>query len=130
VTLQTRTFQADPATLERVSAFVRRTLPSAYGPILYSKTCVYTLTPDRDFVVDTLPDCPQIALALGAGHAYKFAGIIGRILSELAMEGTTSHDISPFSVTRPILRMDNPPKNFLLRRDVRTQAAVGAPSGQ
>jgi sarcosine oxidase len=86
------------------------------GPILYSKTCVYTLTPDRDFVLDTLPDYPQIALALGAGHAYKFAGLIGKILSELAVDGHTQYDISPFAVDRPALQSLQPATNFLLRR--------------
>jgi sarcosine oxidase len=110
----TRSFEPDAATLARVGAFVQYTLPRAYGPALYSKTCLYTLTPDRDFVIDTLPDYPQIALALGAGHAYKFAGIIGRILSELAIDGSTTHDIAPFAVDRPILTMENPPTSFLV----------------
>ncbi len=110
----TRSFEPDPATLARVGAFVQRTLPRAYGPALYSKTCLYTLTPDRDFVIDTLPAYPQIALALGAGHAYKFAGIIGRILSELAIDGSTAYDVGPFAVDRPILTMENPPTSFLV----------------
>jgi sarcosine oxidase len=116
VTLETRTFEPDPAVLERVSAFLQRTLPRAFGPILYSKTCIYTLTPDRDFIIDTLPAYPQIALALGAGHAYKFAGLIGRILSELAIDGRTEYNIEPFAVDRPILQMAEPPRNFILRR--------------
>ena len=97
VTLETRTFEPDQAMLERVSAFVQRTLPRMYGPALYSKTCIYTLTPDRDFVIDTLPGYPQIALALGTAHGFKFAGLIGRILSDLAIEGTTAFNIAPFA---------------------------------
>lgn len=126
VTLETRTYQPDPAILERVSAFVQRVLPRAFGPVLYSKTCVYTLPPDRDFVVDVLSQYPQISLALGAGHGYKFAGLIGRILSELAIDGTTDYAIAPFAVTRPVLQMANPPRKFLLRRDAPadTSAAV------
>jgi sarcosine oxidase len=118
VTLDTRTFAADPATVARVSRFVEERLPRMHGPILYSKACLYTLTPDRDFVVDTLPDYPQIALALGTGHAYKFAGLIGHILADLAVDGRTEHDISPFAVDRPILRMANPPRQSLLRRQL------------
>lgn len=126
VTLETRTYEPDPVTLERVGAFLQRTLPRAYGPILYSKTCVYTLPPDRDFVIDTLPEYPQIALALGAGHGYKFAGLIGRILSDLAIEGRTSYAIAPFTVARPVLHMENPPKNFLLRREAPAGLSSGA----
>src|SRR5438105_12532703 len=99
--------------LERVSAFVQRTLPRMDGPVLYSKTCLYTLTPDRDFVIDTLPGFPQIALALGAAHGYKFASLIGRILSDLALDGRTDYNIAPFAVDRPILALADPPKTFL-----------------
>jgi sarcosine oxidase len=74
---------------------------------------VYTLTPDRDFVVDTLPDHPRIAVALGAGHAFKFASIIGRLLSDIAIDGKSTFDLAPFAIDRPILTMENPPKNFL-----------------
>ncbi|GAC1325226.1 MAG: N-methyl-L-tryptophan oxidase [Chloroflexota bacterium] len=124
VTLETRTFEADPATVERVGAFLQRTLPRAHGPVLYSKTCIYTLTPDRDFVIDTLPAYPQISLALGSGHAYKFAGLMGHILSDLAIDGATAYDIGPFAFSRPILHMENPPRNFLLRQGVHAGAST------
>jgi len=114
VTLETRTFDPNPATLARTTAFARRILPGIDGPPLYSKTCLYTLTPDRDFVIDTLPAYPHISLALGAGHAFKFASVIGRILSELAIDGTTEYDIAPFAVDRPIFTMEDPPTHFLV----------------
>ena len=31
------------------------TCPARWGPIIYTKTCLYTLTPDRDFVIDAVP---------------------------------------------------------------------------
>ena len=40
------------------SAFLASHLPGALGPPIYTKTCLYTLTPDRDFVVDRLPEAP------------------------------------------------------------------------
>jgi sarcosine oxidase len=115
VTLETRTFEPDQAIVDRVGAFLRSHLSAAYGPVLYTKTCMYTLTPDRDFVIDVPPEFPQIALGLGAGHGYKFSGLIGRILSDLAVDGVTDYDISPFASSREVLRMAKPPKNFLLR---------------
>ena len=44
------------------------------GPILYSKTCLYTMPKDRDFVVDNLSfrRMPQIIVCCGAGHVYKY----------------------------------------------------------
>ena len=50
-----RTFERDEAAFARVEAFMGAHLPGAVGPPIYTKTCLYTLTPDRDFVVDRLP---------------------------------------------------------------------------
>jgi len=112
VTPWTRTFESDPDIEARVDTFMRRYLPTARGPIVSTKTCMYTMPPDRDFVIDTLPHYPRVSLALGAAHGFKFASIIGRILSELAVDGATSYNIAPFAVDRPILTMANPPRVF------------------
>lgn len=124
VTLQSRTHSPDTATEGRVLSFLQSVLPRAYGPILYSKTCMYTLPPDRDFIVDNLPEAPSISIGLGAGHGYKFSSLIGRILSDLAIDGRTSFDISPFAANRPILRMQHPPRNFLLRHARQSESSV------
>ena len=58
---------------------------------------------DRDFVVDRLSGHPRIAVAVGAGHAAKFAGALGRILSELVLDGATSSPIDSFRADRPAL---------------------------
>jgi len=112
VTPATRTFDPDTKTLARVGSFMRRHMPMAIGPAISTKTCMYTLTPDRNFVVDTLPAYPQISLALGAGHGFKFASIIGRVLSDLAIDGSTVHDVGAFAVDREILTMADPPRAF------------------
>jgi sarcosine oxidase len=70
------------------------------GPKLYTKTCLYTLPRDRDFVVDFLPEHPQILVCIGAGHGYKFAGLLGKILSELAIDSRTDSAIEPFTLRR------------------------------
>jgi monomeric sarcosine oxidase len=110
----TRNFEPDVEALRRVNAFVERVLPGAYGPTVAVKTCLYTLPPDRDFVVDTLRGHANVAVAIGAGHAFKFASILGRVLSELAIDGTTDADLSAFAVDRPILTMAEPPKTYLV----------------
>jgi sarcosine oxidase len=53
-------------------------------------------------------------VALGAGHGYKFAGIIGRVLGDLAIDGATKFPIEQFAIDRPILTMANPPKHFIV----------------
>lgn len=85
-------------------AFVSQRIPDALGPELYTKTCLYTLTPDRDLVLGPLSEAPQVMVAVGAGHAFKFAALIGEILSELALDGGTSHPIEAFRTDRPVLR--------------------------
>ena len=101
VTADTRTFEPDPIRIQRYRNFLSRYIPGFLGPELYTKTCLYTIPPDQNFVIDALPEHPQISVAIGAGHAYKFAGLIGRILSELALEGESAFPIEAFRLDRP-----------------------------
>jgi sarcosine oxidase len=112
VTPATRTFEPDVEVLGRVRRFVERHLPDALGPAIATRTCLYTLTPDRDFVIDALPGHPSIFLALGAAHGFKFASLIGRILADLTVDGHTDVDIERFAFGRSVLTMPDPPKTF------------------
>jgi len=114
VTADTRTFEPDQAALKRTEDFLGKYIPKALGPIIYTKTCLYTLTPDRDFVVDTIPGHPEVAVGIGGGHGFKFASLMGRILSELAIDGRTGRNIEPFRIDRAILQLDNPPANYMV----------------
>jgi len=91
-----------------------RHIPGALGPIIYTKTCLYTLTPDRDFVLDRLPDYPGALVAIGGGHGFKFASVVGKILAELAVDGRTGHELTPFRIDRAILQLENPPKHYMV----------------
>lgn len=110
----TRTFDPDPENSARVRTFLERHLPAVLGPVILTKTCLYTLTPDRDFVIDRLPGTPGAAVAIGAGHAFKFASVLGRILAELLADGHTESDISLFSLDREILKQANPRKTYMV----------------
>ena len=114
VTAETRSFEPDQEALARVEQFLARYLPGALGPIIYTRTCLYTLTPDRDFVLDSVPGHPEVLIAIGGGHGFKFASLIGRILSELAIDGTTGHDLGTFRMDRAILQLENPPKHYMV----------------
>jgi sarcosine oxidase len=104
VDAQTRDFEEDPEITARVKGFLARYLPTALGPADLVKTCLYARTPDRDFVLDALPGHANVRVAVGDGHAFKFASLIGRILSDLAVEGC---DLTPFKIARPSLsRLD------------------------
>ena len=114
VTADTRTFDPDQAALSRVQNFLGKHIPSALGPIIYTKSCLYTLTPDRDFVLDSIPGYPGVVVAIGGGHGFKFASLIGRTLSELATDGSTERNIEPFRLTRPVLQLANPSRNYMV----------------
>lgn len=103
VTADTRTFEPNPRAAADLYNFLERRIPDFVGHELYTKTCLYDMPPDRNFIVDSLPEHPQVIVAVGAGHAYKFASLLGRILSELATEGRTAYPIDSFNIDRPAL---------------------------
>ncbi|MCO5220136.1 MAG: N-methyl-L-tryptophan oxidase [Thermomicrobiales bacterium] len=91
----------DQADEEILRAFVSRYTPLANGPALSLRTCIFTNSPDEHFIIDTLPDDDRIILASPcSGHGYKFCSVIGEILADLAIDGSTRHDISLFSLDR------------------------------
>ncbi|MDN5916047.1 MAG: N-methyl-L-tryptophan oxidase [Pseudonocardia sp.] len=111
-TAQDRGFEPDPVRRERYAGFVSEHIPRFGGPELYSKTCLYTVPPDQNFVLDTLPEHPQITVAIGAGHAFKFAALIGRLLTDLALDRAPSYPIDAFTLTRPALTDPAFPRSF------------------
>ncbi|HEY2190836.1 MAG TPA: N-methyl-L-tryptophan oxidase [Actinomycetospora sp.] len=111
-TADTRSFEPDPVRRERYADFVDTHLPRFGGPELYSKTCLYTVPPDQDFILDTLPEHPQIVVANGAGQAFKFAALIGSLLTDLALEREPSHPIDAFAIDRPALTDPTFPRSF------------------
>ena len=103
VTVDTRTFEPNPRILANLRRFLERYIPGSLGPELYTKTCLYDMPPDREFVLGTLPEYPQISVFNGAGHGFKFASLAGKILGELALHGKTGYPIEPFRLDRPAL---------------------------
>jgi sarcosine oxidase len=98
-----RGFDPDPVILSRTDAFGSSAFGGRLGPAMSTTTCLYTLPPDRDFVVDSLPDHPNVHIALGAGHGYKFVAWFGRTMAALADGRDPTCDISPFTLKRPAL---------------------------
>lgn len=103
VSAESRTFEPDPERQRRYREFLEEYVPGFLGPELYTKTCLYTVPPDQNFILDTLPEYPRISVAIGAGHAYKFAALIGKVLAELALDGGSSYPVGEFSLTRPAI---------------------------
>jgi sarcosine oxidase len=103
VSVETRTFETNERVLANLKSFLERYIPDSLGPELYTKTCLYDMPPDREFVLGTLPGFPQVSVFNGAGHGFKFASLVGKILCELAVYGETGYPIDAFRVDRPAL---------------------------
>jgi sarcosine oxidase len=80
---------------------LRRYLPGADGPTLSLKTCMFTMTPDEHFIIDTLPETPEVVIVSPcSGHGFKFSTVVGEIAADLALDGGTDHDIEMFRIDR------------------------------
>jgi sarcosine oxidase len=104
VTGDHRSFEPDPERSKLLADFMAQTFPAS-GPASRSKTCLYTLTPDRDFVLGPVPGHESVVVGLGAAHGFKFAPTFGRLLADLATTGSvrTQADIAKFRLDRPAL---------------------------
>jgi sarcosine oxidase len=109
----TRTFDPDPGYLGRMRRFVTATIPGA-GEVVRVTTCLYTLTPDRDFVADRVPGHERVVVGLGAAHGFKFAPWLGGVLADLATTGTTAEDVDGFGLDRPALTDAAAPARWLV----------------
>jgi sarcosine oxidase len=86
---------------DNVRCFLREHLPAADGPLRRSSVCIYTLTPDRHFLIGLHPEHPNVALAAGfSGHGFKFAPVVGEILADLVETGRTDWPIDMFRLDR------------------------------
>ena len=103
VTADDRGYEPDPAILERTDAFGRSFFGGRLGPAVHTATCLYTLTPDRDFVLDRVGGHPNVLVALGAAHGFKFAAWFGRTLAALAAGAEVADDLGPFALGRSAL---------------------------
>jgi sarcosine oxidase len=112
VTGDTRSFEPRPDYARTVDAFMREHLPGGFGPPLVQKTCLYTMTPDRDFVLDLIPGHDRAAVGQGAAHAFKFASVFGKSLVELVFDGKAESDVTAWSAGRPVLIAEDPPRHF------------------
>jgi sarcosine oxidase len=81
--------------------FASRYFPDGAGSTLMLRSCLFTNSPDRHFVLDQHPRHPEVVIAAGfSGHGYKFCSVVGEIMADLADAGETLHDIEFFSFNR------------------------------
>lgn len=91
----------DPDYIERVRQFLAARIPGAAGRYLDGAVCIYTMTPDQDFILDCHPAHPRIVIGAGfSGTGFKFGTGVGRILADLATGAESSVDIARFRLAR------------------------------
>ena len=84
----------DRAEEARVAAVARARLPALGSDLVHHAACLYTMTPDAHFLIGLHPEQSRVAIAAGfSGHGFKFASVVGAILADLALDGSTSQPI-------------------------------------
>lgn len=92
---------AGPEEAERLRVIMAELTPAFNGRLLESAVCLYTNTPDGDFLIDRSPADARVILASPcSGHGFKFAPALGEVLADLAMDRSPSLDIRPFRLRR------------------------------
>lgn len=69
--------------------------------ILKTDVCMYTKTQDTHFIIDYYPDNKNIIIASPcSGHGFKFASVIGKILSDMCIGNKINFDLNLFKISR------------------------------
>jgi len=81
---------------------LRPVLPGlAEATVRESGVCIFTNTPDHDFIVDFHPDYPQVLVSSAcSGHGFKFASALGEVHADLLTTGSSRFDLSAFRINR------------------------------
>jgi sarcosine oxidase len=92
----------DESEVDPLRAALRPILPGlSEASVRESDVCLFTNTPDHDFIIDFHPFFPQVLISSPcSGHGFKFASAIGEIQADLLSKGETEFDLSPFRIDR------------------------------
>jgi sarcosine oxidase len=88
--------------VEALRVALRPVLPGlAKAAIRESAVCLFTNTPDHDFIVDFHPEYPQVLVSSAcSGHGFKFASALGEVHADLLTTGKAKFDLSAFRIDR------------------------------
>lgn len=91
----------DESYFEEMRRYARKRFPNLGSKITYSQTCVYTNTPNADFIIDRVSTKSNIFLVSGcSGHGFKFTVLLGKIISMLATDDQSyDKDLSRFKLS-------------------------------
>jgi sarcosine oxidase len=76
--------------IETIREACRNWAPALAGRLVDAATCLYTMSPDGNFLVGTRRGCRRTWFAAGlSGHGFKLAPALGDALVDLALRGRT-----------------------------------------
>lgn len=95
-------YTPDEENVESLRQFMQAHIPEvAIAPVRESRICLYTMTPDEHFIVDTHPEYDHVAIGAGfSGHGFKFSTMIGKMLTDIVLDGETPHNDDLFKINR------------------------------
>ncbi|GCB65423.1 LOW QUALITY PROTEIN: peroxisomal sarcosine oxidase [Scyliorhinus torazame] len=94
-------FQQPSEDVNLLSNFLSKEFPGLDLKPAIVESCMYTVTPDQDFILDRHPEHSNIIIGAGfSGHGFKLAPVVGKVLCELSAGKTPSYDLSPFRMRR------------------------------
>ncbi len=74
-------------TSELFERFIAPCFPTVSSHVLRTATCLYTVTPNFDFIIDTLPDQPQVmVISPCSGHGFKHSAAIGESVASIVRD--------------------------------------------
>ena len=88
--------------VEVLMSAISPVLPSlSRSPVRERDVCLFTNTPDHDFVIDFHPQHPEVLISSAcSGHGFKFASVVGEIQADLVTTGSSAFDLTPFRISR------------------------------
>ncbi len=94
--------QIDRKAVERIEQQIRELLPAlAQARLAQVDACIYDVTPDEGFILDTLPHDPRIAFATGlSGHGFKFGPLLGELLGSIVCQAPPPLALERFRLAR------------------------------
>lgn len=87
--------------LAKLTQFLREVMPDVDPHPESFNVCMYTKTPDEHFIIDQHPQYQNVAFGAGfSGHGFKFVPILGRVLSDLALDYETDQPVKFLGLNR------------------------------
>jgi sarcosine oxidase len=94
--------EVDPAeSAEMYRKHVQGRLAGANPRVAHTAACLYTVTPDRGFIIDRHPRQDRVfVISACSGHGFKHSAGIGDAVAERLTGGRNQVDLAPFSIAR------------------------------